>query len=245
MQILVIDDFDTQREHTKKLLARFEATIDEAVDGEEGLLKARIKKYDLILTDLEMPKLDGVEMCKRIRGMSMNNETPILMISSNADRKEDARMCGINGWLTKPFDSEMIISIVKRFFPELTPKSNKVLLVNDQSDASSVWMSLMDIPGIHFDTTVSASRAMSLIRDNPYRIVVATSSLPGIDGITFINRCKKEVNGKPISFVLVIDNETDSESLSMCEADMVIQKPYELKEIKHKLTSLIGEEVSV
>jgi two-component system chemotaxis response regulator CheY len=90
--------------------------VVEAVDGKEGLTKASGAKFDLIITDLNMPNMDGIEMIAAIRKLAAYSFTPILMLTteSQAEKKDAGRKAGATGWIVKPFDADQLMAVAQK-----------------------------------------------------------------------------------------------------------------------------------
>ncbi|EPJ46935.1 MAG: chemotaxis response regulator [Osedax symbiont Rs1] len=112
--LLIVDDSVSVRTMLNQLLTQAGHIIDEAGDGEEALEKAQLTNYDLILTDVNMPLLDGIELCRELRQMQNFRFTPILIITTeSADKiKQKGKLAGATGWLIKPFDPDKLVKTV-------------------------------------------------------------------------------------------------------------------------------------
>ena len=90
--------------------------VDTAVDGEEGLRKASAKNYQLIITDLEMPKLNGYEVVQGLRSRAQTQQTPIIVMTTRAGDKhrQMALNIGANSYVTKPVEEKALIQEVER-----------------------------------------------------------------------------------------------------------------------------------
>ena len=90
--------------------------VVEAVDGQDGLEKAKLQTVDLVLTDQNMPRMDGLELIKLLRELPTYQKVPILMLTteSSDEMKSKGRAAGANGWLVKPFDPQRLIEVVKK-----------------------------------------------------------------------------------------------------------------------------------
>jgi two-component system chemotaxis response regulator CheY len=86
------------------------------VDGKDGLGKVSGTKFDLIVTDLNMPQMDGIQMITAIRKLPGYAFVPILMLTteSQADKKDAGRKAGATGWIVKPFNADQLISVVQK-----------------------------------------------------------------------------------------------------------------------------------
>jgi len=91
-------------------------TVIEAADGQEGLDKARANAVNLVLTDQNMPKMDGLTLIKTLRGLPQYRSTPILMLTTESSdaMKSQGKAAGATGWLVKPFDPQKLLEVVKK-----------------------------------------------------------------------------------------------------------------------------------
>lgn len=115
-KILVVDDSETVRVQIRKDLEPAGFLVVEAADGLMGIDKAREEKPDLILCDLNMPKLDGLSMAKQIKSDSVLSAIPIFMVTTEAspEAKAKAKEIGIRAWIMKPYDSEKLVAGIKK-----------------------------------------------------------------------------------------------------------------------------------
>jgi two-component system, chemotaxis family, chemotaxis protein CheY len=114
--ILAVDDSPSIRQMVAFTLKSSGYEVVEAVDGMDGLEKARSKTVSLILSDQNMPRMDGLTMIKTLRGMSQYKTVPILMLTTESSdaMKQQGRAAGATGWLVKPFDPQKLIEVVKK-----------------------------------------------------------------------------------------------------------------------------------
>jgi two-component system chemotaxis response regulator CheY len=90
--------------------------VIEATDGQEALDKARLECVDLVLTDQNMPRMDGITLVRNLRGLKNYAATPILLLTteSSDEMKAKGRAAGATGWLVKPFDPTKLLEVVRR-----------------------------------------------------------------------------------------------------------------------------------
>src|SRR6266567_2178858 len=113
--ILVIEDYSDTRELLSVLLRRRGYNVIEAEDGLEGLLKAGGKDPDLVLLDLALPEMDGVEVARRIHEMPKLSQIPIFVISAylTEEIQADLRALGRVGMSRKPFDADVLLENIR------------------------------------------------------------------------------------------------------------------------------------
>ena len=114
--ILTVDDSASIRLTTNVALSGAGYSVTEAINGAEGIEKATSGKFDLIVTDLNMPVMDGLTMIRELRKIPSQMGIPIIFLTTESDGniKEQAKAAGATGWLTKPFDPEHLVKIVRK-----------------------------------------------------------------------------------------------------------------------------------
>lgn len=115
-KILAVDDSVSIRTSISFVLSQEGYEIVEAVDGVDGLEKAKKDKFNLVITDINMPNMDGIEMIKQLRATDGYKFTPIIALTTeNQDSKmQEGKAAGATGWIVKPFTSEKLIAVVKK-----------------------------------------------------------------------------------------------------------------------------------
>jgi two-component system chemotaxis response regulator CheY len=90
--------------------------VAQAVDGRDGLAKAAAGQFNLIITDLNMPRMDGIQLITAIRNLPGYSFTPILMLTteSQTERKDAGRKAGATGWIVKPFGADQLIAVARK-----------------------------------------------------------------------------------------------------------------------------------
>ena len=115
-KILVVDDSASMRQMADFTLSHTEHDILEAVDGLDALNKAEMTRIDLFLVDINMPKLDGISLIKKLRKVPKYFKTPILVLTteSNNSIKMQGKKAGATGWLVKPFQPDQLLKVVEK-----------------------------------------------------------------------------------------------------------------------------------
>ena len=115
-RILTVDDSSSVLQMVTFTLRKAGHEVVEAVDGKDGLGKATSGKFDLIITDLNMPKMDGIQMITAVRKLPGYSFVPILMLTteSQAEKKDAGRKAGATGWIVKPFNADQLIATVQK-----------------------------------------------------------------------------------------------------------------------------------
>ena len=114
--ILTVDDSASVRMAMRIALTGAGYKVTEASDGSEGVAKASGTRCDMIITDLNMPRMDGLTMIRELRKMPSQSGIPIIFVTTESDEslKAQAKAAGATGWLIKPFQPDQIIRIVQK-----------------------------------------------------------------------------------------------------------------------------------
>ncbi len=112
--ILTVDDSPSIRQMIKLVLGPAGHNVIEASDGAEGLEKAKSSRMDLVITDLNMPVMNGLDLIRALRKVPSLTGLPIVFLTteSNDTIKQEAKSAGATGWITKPFKPEQLLAVV-------------------------------------------------------------------------------------------------------------------------------------
>lgn len=115
-KILTVDDSASIRLTTRVTLTNAGYAVTEAVDGQDGLNKLQDGQYDLVITDLNMPNMDGLTMIRELRKLPTQMGVPVIFLTTESDGelRAQAKAAGATGWLTKPFDPENLVKIARK-----------------------------------------------------------------------------------------------------------------------------------
>ena len=114
--ILTVDDSPSIRQMIKLVVGPVGYVVVEAGDGSEGLAKAKSQSIDLVITDLNMTIMNGMQMIKGLRAPPTFTGVPIVIFTTESDEavKREAKAAGQTGWITKPFRPERLLAIVAK-----------------------------------------------------------------------------------------------------------------------------------
>jgi two-component system, chemotaxis family, chemotaxis protein CheY len=112
--ILAVDDSASMRQMLSFTLKNAGFNVVEAVDGQDAYEKANCRDFNLVLTDQNMPRLDGIGLTKKLRENPKFKSTPILILTteSSDQMKQAGRAAGATGWLVKPFDPAKLVEVI-------------------------------------------------------------------------------------------------------------------------------------
>jgi len=115
-KILAVDDSASIRQMVGFTLRAAGYEVVDAVDGQDALTKVGKDKFDMIITDLNMPNVDGLQLIAAVRKLAGYTFIPILMLTteSQAEKKDAGRKAGATGWIVKPFNAEQLTSTIRK-----------------------------------------------------------------------------------------------------------------------------------
>jgi len=114
--ILIADDSESVRELVEFTLRQAGYSVLKSEDGDDALRYLTGQPIDLVITDLNMPKVDGISLIREIRKNHHYTSVPVLLLTteSQAAKKEEARAAGATGWIVKPFVQEKLLAVVQK-----------------------------------------------------------------------------------------------------------------------------------
>jgi two-component system chemotaxis response regulator CheY len=116
IKILAVDDSASMRQMVTFTLKGAGYEVDEAEDGKQGLDKAKSGKYNVVISDVNMPVMDGLALIKELRQLADYKFTPILMLTTEStdDKKQAGKAAGATGWIVKPFSPDQLLATIKK-----------------------------------------------------------------------------------------------------------------------------------
>jgi two-component system chemotaxis response regulator CheY len=114
--ILAVDDSASMRQMVAFTLKGAGYNVVEAVDGADALNKAKAQAFDCVVTDVNMPNKDGIELIRDLRALPNYKFTPMLMLTTEAgtDKKQQGKDAGATGWIVKPFNPDQLLKTIKK-----------------------------------------------------------------------------------------------------------------------------------
>jgi two-component system, chemotaxis family, chemotaxis protein CheY len=118
-RILAVDDSAAMRQMVGMTLTGAGHEVEQAADGCEALQMAGRSRYDLVITDVNMPKMDGITLVRELRTLATYKYVPLLVLTTEAtaERKQAGKAAGATGWLVKPFNPERLLATIAKVLP--------------------------------------------------------------------------------------------------------------------------------
>ena len=117
--VMTVDDSATMRNMISFTLTGAGHEVLQASDGREALSLLQTRKVDMVISDINMPNMDGVTLTRELRALPQFRTTPIILLTteSSPERKADGRAAGATGWIVKPFQPEQLLAVVSKVLP--------------------------------------------------------------------------------------------------------------------------------
>ncbi|RKX75758.1 MAG: two-component system response regulator [Spirochaetes bacterium] len=244
-RILVVDDSRACRKLVKGLLASLNANLEEASNGREALDMVLENRFDLIITDVDMPEMDGVELCKNIKSFPPLRYIPIIMVSSFDSDKDVSRgfEAGASEYVSKKTVRENLYERVKSVLKESDFARDKTILVVD--DSHSIRLMLregLSMSGFGVVTAKNGEEALEILRKVKIDLILSDIHMPVMNGITLCRKVHEDPLINTIPFIVMSTDRDRSlmKKLHSLGSDTYIVKPFNMD----SLTILIGKLLS-
>ena len=114
--ILAVDDSASMRQMVSFTLKGAGHNVVEASDGKDALAKAKGQQFDLVISDVNMPVMDGITLIRELRSLSEYKFTPLLMLTTESgnDKKSEGKSAGATGWIVKPFNPDQLLATINK-----------------------------------------------------------------------------------------------------------------------------------
>ena len=228
-RILVIEDNPTNLELMSYLLKHFGHEVSVATDGEEGLNAARRANIDLIVCDVQLPKIDGFGIAARLKGHPTFRTIPLIAVTALAmvGDRDKLLTAGFDGYISKPIDPEKFVRQVEAFIPSHSPgiameaapqelaakpdmraasedKARATILAVDDSSANlHLIRSTLEPSGYKVIAVSTIEEAMAMAREFSPDLIISDLHMRGETGFDFIKKIKRDLRLKNIPFVFL------------------------------------------
>ncbi len=238
--ILVVDDDPLLRELLQDTLDAIGYTAEAAVDGHDALERMKQSRFDLVITDIKMPGMDGITLHKRIR--RLYPDLPVLFITGVASPEIIGQASPV-GFLAKPFRishmEELIREALSRRQERARSPIRRVMVVDDDDLFRDMLTDTLAYHGYTPYAVQNGQQALVELENGPVDVVISDIRMPGMDGIQLLKEIKEKHPDLPVILITAFLGESESGGRDeTVEADGFLRKPFEADQIVALLRSL-------
>lgn len=245
--ILIVDDFSAARGLVRELLAPLEADISEAENGSEALNVIAISHFDLIITDYQMPEMDGVTLCQELKKCSSTRSIPVLMLS-NFDAAKDINrgfQAGATAYLSKHEAREQLLLTAERILTKSQFQMEQLILIVD--DSSSIRQLVVEGLSHYGFKTMEAKNgleALQCISKQCPNLILTDINMPKMDGFSLCQEIKSRPDLATIPIVVMSVNADRAHMGRMaCQGvSSYIVKPFNVDELLIVINTLLSDQ---
>jgi two-component system cell cycle response regulator len=252
--ILVVEDNSLNMKLFRSLLTMGGYQVMEAEDAEKGIILASLYLPDLILMDIQLPGIDGLEATRKIKKKPETQKIPVVALTSYAMPGDElkAREAGCSGYITKPINTRTFVESVRAYVNHPSPLGTRpgkeafslkkrILIVDD--DPLNVKLLVSKLPGDQFEpvTAFSGQEALGKILKNPPDLILLDIMMPGMNGyeVSLWLKNNPATQDIPIILVTALDGVEDKIKGFEAGADEFLNKPVNTVELLARINSLL------
>jgi len=245
-KMLIVDDSAVVRKSLTKLLEEMGAHVTAAEDGEQGLEAALTKQFDLIITDVEMPKMGGYTLCLKLKNNPNTRGIPIIILSTQDS--EEAIERGFQAGATAYLSKSEAMAQLKKTIGEVLDKSSfmherTILVVDDSKTIRFLVDKGLSEAGFHVLTATNGKEALDMIKIREPDLILSDINMPEMDGIEFCKQVKADPDWAAVPFVVMSSHSERSLVRGMIDhgATTYIVKPFNLDQLVITIENLLSD----
>lgn len=245
-RILIVDDSLAMRGALAKTLKNETFTIELAENGQAGLKKVKAAHFDLIITDVDMPEMDGFTFCKTLHDEALINSTPVLILSSH-DKETDIEhgfRVGASAYLSKTDAQAYLPELVDRLLQRTTMiRQRKILIVDDSPVIVDILQKGLVKEGFQVLTAFNGKQALDILKNVKPDLIISDLKMPQMDGLSFLQAIRQEPSLAAIPFI-TMSSESDRgkmRQLLQNGSATYILKPFNLDQLIITVEKLLSD----
>jgi CheY-like chemotaxis protein/class 3 adenylate cyclase len=231
LRILLVDDSDLIHRHTRPILQAEGYEVVEAWDGEQALALCEQQRFDLILTDVEMPKLDGWELCRRIKAEPKTQHVPVVICSSLGEASDLERGfdLGADEYLVKPVVPEELIGRLQALLAsKMLAQRERLLVVDDSAAIRHLVSDCLKRQGFQVTTAVDGQDGLEKARETKPELILTDYDMPRMTGFELVVALRRDERTRDIPLVMLTARDTKRDQAQMRAAGLssYLVKPF-------------------
>ena len=187
--ILIVDDISAVRGFVKKLISPLNAKISEAEDGLEALQAVTASNFDLIITDYQMPKMDGASLCQQLKNNTDTQAIPVIMLSDFDSAKDINRgfEAGANAYISKADANEQLLPTAQKIIEKSQfQKDQLILIVDDEISVSKLLVKGLSSSGFQTMQAENGIEALQCITRHTPDLILSDIAMPEINDPSYV-----------------------------------------------------------
>lgn len=245
-RILIVEDSPSVIGLYKKLLAGLEAVIHTANDGWEAVDKARDNTYDLIVTDVDMPRMNGIELCRTLRSNPKTATTPIIVSSTfgSAIDIENGFKMGASAYLSKKDVRPLFIKTVSDvLLRDRCVRQRKIMIVDDSRAILKLVGSGLTDNGFQPVLASNGKDALKLLEAEQVDLILSDINMPEMDGFEFCKSVKADprLSSIPVVCMSTNDDRVYMNRMMQYGAAAYIVKPFNLNQLVVQIEKILSD----
>jgi signal transduction histidine kinase/CheY-like chemotaxis protein len=240
--ILVIDDDPAMHDLIGRALSKEGYAVETALNGEEGLRKARALQPAAITLDVVMPGMDGLEVLQALEADPATSAIPVILITMTDDRERGFSL-GASEFMTKPFDRDRLVAVLERM--GVVPSKQPILIVEDDPANRDLIRRTLEKAGWVVEEAENGEIALARIETNRPSLVLLDLMMPHVDGFDLLARLREREDLRKIPVVVITAKDlTEDERERVTEnVRQVLQKgKYSRDELLTYVRDLVAEQ---
>jgi len=246
-KILIVDDSPAYRKVLSHHISSLDMDVIEAEDGLEGLDIARKQKIDLIISDLNMPNMNGIELCQKLKSNPTTKSIPII-IHSGFDSESDIEggfKAGASAYFSKNDQlgslSDTIVSILSK---KKLIRSRRILVVDDSEVIRKLVETGLQDQGFQVYSAENGRQALKVIKEKPPHLILTDIDMPEMNGFSFCSALRDNIGLATIPILVMSSNNDKSRMKRMMSLGAVayIYKPFNIDELVILIEKLISDQ---
>jgi len=244
IKLLIVDDENGLCEDLRGFFKPLGYNAFIATNGEDALSILKKENPELVLLDINMPGMGGLEVLRRIKNISSKTKVIMITVSDDVDTKQKAKNLGADEFVKKPFTTDYLQDVVILKVNEITKTKEpaKILIVDDEE---GIRDSLRKFLEQRFECGIfqasNGQEALDLLRKDSFDLILLDIKMPGISGIEVVKE-KKKLKYKPYIWIITsFDSEEVANKAIKEGADDYIPKPFSLRVLDSKIRNFLAQ----
>lgn len=244
--ILIVEDSSFFRGQLARELKDIGALVTLAEDGQHGLDLALLQHFDLIISDVEMPRMDGVTLCRKLKENPNTRSTPIILLSSwdsEPDIDKGFR-AGADAYVSKSDANTQLEDTIRKVLKKARfHQGHRILVVDDSKIIRSLVRGELEKVGFHVVTAENGKQALIHIKSSPPDLILSDIDMPEMDGIKLCKAVHDDPELSAIPFVIMSANDDRSimRRIVSWGASAYLVKPFNIEQVVITIEKLLSD----